>query len=518
MEKNTLIAVVASTLFLILWWTFFQPTPKRAPVAGPPVTGGTAAPAAPQPSIGEMPQPEVAQTVTEREITVDGANYRAVFTTLGAGVKHWYIKEKNGTHIDLVLAPNAQALSTYPNLNYTLVSQQPGELVFSASAQGLTITKRYTLSENYLHSLQIQVTRTGQTAFNAPLEVAWDAGLGTDPREQAENLKLTRALGFPLQKPHELKKLKPGEYSAADFQWFAIDNRYFLLSFILAPQNAPQTQFDRATVTKPAKNQPPHLAVTAALPATGTKTYSMQFYLGPKGYSHLKTLGLRLEETVDFGFFGFLGKLALGAVNALYGVTKNYGWAIVLLTIGLQILVFPLSMKSFKASIAMKKLQPHIKALQEKYKNDPQRLNMEMLNLYKTQKVNPLGGCLPMILQLPIFWALFTTLRNAYELRGAPWILWVKDLSAPDTLLRIGSIPLNVLPLIMGVGMFFQQKLMSVTTDPAQARMMYLMPVIFTFIFWNFPSGLVLYWLVNNILTVSEQYLIMNRQEQAEVA
>ncbi|OGS18816.1 MAG: hypothetical protein A2219_00180 [Elusimicrobia bacterium RIFOXYA2_FULL_50_26] len=161
----------------------------------------------------------------------------------------------------------------------------------------------------------------------------------------------------------------------------------------------------------------------------------------------------------------------------------------------------------------MKKLQPHIKALQEKYKGDPQRLNVEMMNLYKTQKVNPLGGCLPMILQLPIFWALFTTLRNAYELRGAPWMLWVTDLSGPDALFHVGSIAFNVLPLVMGIGMFVQQKLMSVTTDPSQSMMMYMMPVIFIFIFWNFPSGLVLYWLVNSMMTLAEQYIIMKRQE-----
>jgi len=187
----------------------------------------------------------------------------------------------------------------------------------------------------------------------------------------------------------------------------------------------------------------------------------------------------------------------------------------VLLTIGLQIIVMPLTLKSFQASIAMKKLQPHIKELQTKYKGDAQRLNAEMMNLYKTQKVNPLGGCLPMILQLPIFWALFTTLRNAYELRGAPWLLWVTDLSAPDTLMKIAGLPINILPLIMGVGMFVQQKMMGVSTDPAQEKMMYLMPVIFTFIFWNFPSGLVLYWLINNILSLAEQYYLLKKDTAA---
>jgi YidC/Oxa1 family membrane protein insertase len=199
----------------------------------------------------------------------------------------------------------------------------------------------------------------------------------------------------------------------------------------------------------------------------------------------------------------------------LHKITGNFGWAIIILTVILQLLLFPLSLKSFKASIAMKKLQPHIKALQEKYKSDATRLNAEMMNLYKTHKVNPLGGCLPMLLQLPIFWALFTTLRNAYEIRGAGWILWVKDLSAPDTLMRVSGFPINILPLIMGIGMLFQQKMMSVSTDPMQEKMMYMMPVLFTFMFWNFPSGLVLYWLVNSIVSMSEQYIIMKRDSEA---
>jgi YidC/Oxa1 family membrane protein insertase len=195
-------------------------------------------------------------------------------------------------------------------------------------------------------------------------------------------------------------------------------------------------------------------------------------------------------------------------------MTGNYGWSIIILTVLLQLLVLPLTVKSFKASAAMKQLQPLVKDLQEKYKADPKRLNVEMLNLYKIHKVNPLGGCLPMLLQLPIFWALFTTLRNAFELRGAGWLLWVKDLSAPDSLMTISGISLNVLPLIMGVGMFFQQKMMSVSSDPAQKQLMYMMPVIFTFMFWNFPSGLVMYWLTNSIMTMAEQYFIMKNQPE----
>ncbi|MFA6914679.1 MAG: YidC/Oxa1 family insertase periplasmic-domain containing protein, partial [Endomicrobiia bacterium] len=242
--------------------------------------------------------------------------------------------------------------------------------------------------------------------------------------------------------------------------------------------------------------------------------FSLQFYIGPKSYSYLKTFNIGLEKTVDFGFFGWLGKIAMTILFFLFGITGNYGWSIIIMTIIIQILVLPLTLKSFKATAAMKKIQPKIKDLQAKYKSDPKRLQVEMMNLYKTQKVNPLGGCLPLLLQLPIFWALFTTLRNAYELRYAGWILWVKDLSASDSLMHIGGISLNLLPLIMGLGMFFQQKMTAAISDPMQKKMMYIMPIVFTFMFWGFPSGLVIYWLTNSVVSMIVQYFVLKRDEQ----
>ena len=221
-----------------------------------------------------------------------------------------------------------------------------------------------------------------------------------------------------------------------------------------------------------------------------------------------------LEKTVDFGFFGFLGKLATSALFALYGLTNNYGWAIIIMTIIIQILVLPLTLKSFRAMAGMKKIQPIMKEIQTKYKNDPKRLQVEMMNLYKTHKVNPFGGCLPMLLQLPIFWALFQTLRNAYELRYSPWILWVKDLSASDSLFYMGSIAFNMLPLIMGLIMFLQQKMTTATSDPTQRKMMYIMPIIFTLMFWGFPSGLVLYWLTNSVVSIFVQFFVLRKYEQ----
>src|SRR6185437_985754 len=195
-------------------------------------------------------------------------------------------------------------------------------------------------------------------------------------------------------------------------------------------------------------------------------------YAGPKGYTRLHMYGKKLEEAVDFGFFSTLGKWTLQAIEYRARLTGNYGWAIVILTFLIDVLRVPLTLKAYKAPFAMKALQPQIAALQKQYKSDPKRLNIEMMNLYKKTGTNPFGGCLPMFLQLPIFWAFFTTLRNAYELRGSPWIFWVRDLSAAD--------PYRILPIVMGVAMFFQQRMSGAVTDPTQRQMMLVMPVVFT--------------------------------------
>jgi YidC/Oxa1 family membrane protein insertase len=268
-------------------------------------------------------------------------------------------------------------------------------------------------------------------------------------------------------------------------------------------------------MVKQNKRMPPVLMFSAKVKQEeAVQNFSLKFYVGPKSYSYLKTFDMGLEQAVDFGFFGFLGKIALSILFALYGLTNNYGWAIIIMTVLIQIIVLPLTLKTFKSTAAMKKIQPLIKDLQTKYKNDPKRLQVEMMNLYRTQKVNPFGGCLPLFLQLPIFWALFTTLRNAYELRHAEWILWVKDLSASDSLFYMGTISFNLLPLIMGLGMFLQQKMTTAISDPTQRKMMYIMPVIFTLMFWGFPSGLVLYWLTNSVISMIVQFFVLKQDEK----
>jgi YidC/Oxa1 family membrane protein insertase len=241
------------------------------------------------------------------------------------------------------------------------------------------------------------------------------------------------------------------------------------------------------------------------IPPNGAFVWEVPFYLGAKGHTWLSRYGLGLERAIDFGFFSWIGRKMLTALEGLHRVTGNWGWSILALTLCLQILLFPLTWKSLRAAAAMRKLQPEIAKLQQKYADDSQKLSAATMELYKSKGANPLGGCLPMLLQMPIFIALFNALRNSWELHGATWILWIHDLSAKD--------PYYVLPVVMGGLMFLQGKMNPPAGDPAQQKVMMFMPLMFTFMFMNFPSGLVLYWLTNSLVSTVVQIALKERLE-----
>ncbi len=243
--------------------------------------------------------------------------------------------------------------------------------------------------------------------------------------------------------------------------------------------------------------------------------------MGPKRLKLLKKFDYDLDKAVNFGWFDFLAKPFVWVMDFLYeNFIANYGVAIIILTIISKIILWPLGNISYKSMAEMKKIQPEIAKLKEKYGDDKKKMNAEMMHLYKAYKVNPLGGCLPMVVQIPVFFALYRMLYGAIELRHAPFFGWISDLSAPDRLLRFDvAIPLMeppygipVLTIIMGATQLIQQKMSPPPGDPAQAKMMMLMPLVFTVIFINFSSGLVLYWLVNNILSIAQQYYVSKKR------
>ena len=281
-------------------------------------------------------------------------------------------------------------------------------------------------------------------------------------------------------------------------KWLALQDKYFIS--VLIPENA-DSLFSKLESER---------VVSAGLSfneGSGDHTHKMRLYAGPKQYDILKSFQIGLEDTIDFGWFIYgswsivkaVAKPLFYILRFLYDYTHNYGVAIIVLTLGIKLLFVPLQYKSYKSMQGMQTIQPKVLALQEKLKDNKEKLNQELMKLYKEHKVNPVGGCLPMVLQMPVFVALFNILYMTIDLRQAPFMLWITDLSVQD--------PYYVLPVLMGISMVVQQKIMPTTMDPTQAKMMMILPVGLTFLFVTFPAGLVLYWVTNNVLTITQQFV-----------
>nr|WP_320114610.1 membrane protein insertase YidC [uncultured Desulfuromonas sp.] len=280
--------------------------------------------------------------------------------------------------------------------------------------------------------------------------------------------------------------------------WSGFENKYFLSAVI------GNNVFSDLTI-KHRDNYVQTNLLSSTLDVASGQSIDLEakVFYGPKDVQILKTVDADLAKVVDFGFFKIIAKPLHTVLNFFYGYIGNYGFSIILLTVIIKLLFWPLTQKSYVSMKAMQKIQPEMKKLRDKYSNDRETLNRKMMELYREHRVNPLGGCLPMLVQIPVFFALYKVLLDTIELRHAPFMLWITDLSVKD--------PYYITPLIMGLTMFIQQKLTPNTMDPMQAKMMLAMPVVFTFLFLNFPAGLVIYWLVNNLLTIFQQYLIYKK-------
>jgi len=500
-QKNFILAVVISVGFIFIWTTYV--VPHFTPPSVVPVTSSvsevsvTGSPVVSDVSLKKFTPPTV-QASLNPVILKDAFN-EVVIDPVGGAIRRWTLSDQN-QKFDLVLNPETKPLplTSFPDSVFSVKIRGSQAVMETLLANGVRVQKTLTLAATgHLHQLSYRLAN----ASSVPIELekwesGWGTGLNTVDSEKKENAGLTRVLAMARLKAHVIKEGEQTDMS----RWAAIDNRYYLVAFV--PKGTPS-----ATIYSTGKKETSrlHIVENTRIPARQEKTIDYELYVGPKGYTALKKYDKQLEESVDFGFFGALGKLILRAMYRLKSFTGNYGTAIILLTVILQLLMLPLTLKSFKAAQAMKILQPKIKALQERFKGDPKRLNVEMMNLYKTSGTNPFGGCLPMLLQLPIFWALFTALRNAYELRGAPFALWIQDLSIHD--------PYYALPIIMGAGMFVQQRMGGAISDPMQRQMMYMMPIIFVFMFASFPAGLVLYWLTNSVVTIIAQYIYIQMHQ-----
>ncbi len=310
-------------------------------------------------------------------------------------------------------------------------------------------------------------------------------------------------LGSAWMVGDELEKLSPDADAPilrrdGPVRWLALQDKYFMSVFIPEHANGLYSKLETEMVVSAGMSLPG---------GSGEQVHKTKLYAGPKKYDVLKSFEIGLEDTIDFGWFIYgswsivkaVAKPLFSVLRFIYDYTHNYGVAIILLTLGIKLLFVPLQYKSYKSMQGMQTIQPKVLALQEKFKDNKEKLNQELMKLYKEHKVNPVGGCLPMVLQMPVFVALFNILYMTIDLRQAPFMLWVTDLSAQD--------PYYVLPVLMGISMVVQQKIMPTTMDPTQAKMMMILPVGLTFLFVTFPAGLVLYWVTNNVLTVTQQFV-----------
>ncbi len=552
-QARLIIAIVLSVIIFVVWQLFFvdqqavrQPPAKDQPPAAKteavqkprPYSPETqkAAPSEMQPTVPTAAKPEKAARI----ITVDTPLYRVQISEKGAGFTSFLLKkyreqvDENAPLKELILQDGGMqtvrlgfAGNSLPGLDRAVFSTQlkTDTLKIAGAAQkitfawqsprGVVVEKTYRFTpDSYVIDLEVNVKNGSDQPLKDRLYVALANGL---PAEASRyGFEGPSALIDNKLQQVKIKKIEKQNTFSGKLQWIALQGRYFMTGLIAQKL----TEASMQLFAEPQKRIEARyvLPETTFAPATRTQ-YSYQLYFGPMSIGILKKVGHDLDKIINFGMFDILAKPMVWLMNFLYSFIPNYGVAIIILTILTKILLWPLGSKSYKSMSEMKKIQPLMKEIREKYKNDKKKMNEEVMGLYRTYKINPLGGCLPMVVQIPVFFALYRMLYQSIELRHAPFFLWINDLSAPDRLFHFNfTVPfmqppygIPVLTIIMGVTMLLQQKMSPPMGDPAQAKMMMFMPLIFTVIFINFPAGLVLYWLVNNILSIAQQYYIQKK-------
>lgn len=488
-----------------------------------------------------MLKEDMGQSAKEpKTITIRAPYYTVRISEKGAAFKSFILKDyretagKNSPDKELISQEISDgtihmgfAANSLPSLKNAVFSsnlqgesvevyEKAEEIAFSwVSSEGIFIEKRFHFSpETYVIGLNVTVKNGSNRIIKDNVVLSL---LSIAPGESmAYGFEGPSALINNKVEQIKTKKIKDKNIHTGNMKWIAIEDRYFMSSIVPAGGVAGSMQLflDQNNVLENRLVMPGNEIWPGDL-----QTMEFLLFLGPKSMKLLNKLGHDLNKAINFGWFDIIAKPCLWFMNLLHGVIPNYGIAIIILTIITKLILWPLGTKSYKSMNEMKKIQPLMTELREKYKDDKKKMNEELMKLYKVYKINPMGGCLPMVVQIPVFIALYRMLYEAIELRHAPFFLWINDLAAPDRLFRFGfSIPfmqppygIPVLTLIMGASMLLQQKMSPPPGDPAQAKMMMLMPIVFTFIFINFSSGLVLYWLVNNILSIAQQYYISKK-------
>jgi YidC/Oxa1 family membrane protein insertase len=554
MEQGRVLIAIALSFVVFFAWNFFfvekpdvkqqQPTEVVAPAAEtqpqPTTAPSAAAPEKPADAFVQPAKPISKGVGDARTITVKTPLYTVRISEEGAVFKRFELEhyqehaDKNSAKKNLLDSENSGqnmkvslAGGGLPGLETAVYdADDPSDtiavmdtartLTFTwQSENGVKVEKQFTFSpETYLIDMALVFINGSGSGFTDRAAVEIQHSL--DQKKGGYAFEGPSALLNGKLEQIKVKKIKDNNRLSGSFSWIAIEDRYFMRSIIpVEPMDGVMTLAVKDEDVVVSRLLQPERTFLAG----ETVSYGYKVFFGPKSMQLLNPLGYDLGKAVHFGMFNVIAKPLLWFMNFIYSIIPNYGIAIILMTIVTKIVLWPLGNKSYKSMSEMKKIQPLMAELREKYKDDKKQMNQELMALYKTYKINPMGGCLPMVLQMPVFFALYRMLYQAIELRHAPFLLWIDDLSAPDRLFEFGfTVPfmqppygIPVLTLVMGATMFLQQKMSPPPGDPAQAKMMMLMPIVFTFIFINFSSGLVLYWLVNNVLSIAQQYYIQKK-------
>jgi YidC/Oxa1 family membrane protein insertase len=549
-NRRFILAISLSLVVFLLYVRFIAPKPPEKQTMPETVNQETVTTKTEQPKTKALPSGPVASGIEQatqgKVIVVETDLLKAEVNTAGGVITHWELKhfrEADKTEHGLGVlyakimgrakkeeAPkrelgNVQLVPSYEGVNakdmvsplalmpldkdlYKLSKVQfqadhdalhlgkdkPSEtLVLTyAGPAGLSIEKKLTFY-NDDYKVDIAITTKGVDGYT--LSLGTDFGFADKVSKDASGRVGLVSLVDGKMITDKLNNIKSEAQYAGTIDWFGQEDKYFTAAIIsggngiITSQKTAETKEigDLLTTDLTIKDKPE------------ARTFTL--YAGPKSYTLLQAHGHGLEQMVDYGWFGILAKPMFWLLTKFYAITKNYGFAIILLTIVVRLLMFYPSLKSAIAMEEMKKIQPQLMAIREKYKKDPNRMNQEMMKLYKDHKVNPLGGCLPMVLQLPFFVALYNVLSVSIELRQSPFIsFWIKDLSVFD--------PYYILPVLMGVSMIFTIKMTSTTPDPQQAKIMMFMNIAFIFLFAWLPAGLLLYITLSNVLSIAQQLYV----------
>jgi YidC/Oxa1 family membrane protein insertase len=538
MEKRLILAIVLSFLVIVVFQAIFmknRPRPEAQPQLQKPAqveekAQKTAAEVLPTPP-GQAPQKEekVAEAQkyeevraqAEENVIIDTPLYQAVWSNRGASLRSWKLKmHKDEQKEELELVSNrASEIGRYPFFletkdaeldkvlndslfvpsapRLTLREGEKGEIVFDYSDRNtIKIEKVFSFyGGQYDFDVRINLWKDGK---KIEPRMIWGPGIG-NPVILGKRQQFGGGSGLAVLAADKVYRINERKYkseaSAFDFaNWAAYEDNYMAALFIMPAQQG-SALFERM-----GEERDSLFFLSVSLPEKA--------YIGPKEFDRLKEFGHSAKKLINFGFFGGIAEILLISLKFIHKYVPNWGFSIIMLTFIIKILFFPLTYSSTRSMAKMQELQPKIKALRAKYKKAKQdiaqrrQMNEEMMKLYKEHGINPAGGCLPMLVQIPVFWGFFRLLVVAIELRHSPFIFWIKDLTVHD--------PYYVTPILMGVTQFISQKMTPTTADPSQAKMMLIMPVVMTVFFMNFQSGLVLYWLTNNVLQIGQQYL-MNR-------